>query len=138
MEAALAQINARIDPDLKERGDRALAAAGYSATAAIRALWQRAAELASNPSALIELLEPAKGAGQAAAPAPAKLQRPPQSEETKRKLQQVDEASKIFENALLAIGVDIHDPKRKPDTRTYEEMRDEAMREHWREKGYNL
>lgn len=56
--AATAQINARISPDLKARGDAALLDAGFSPTQAIRALWDFAAGHADNPHAIARVLLP--------------------------------------------------------------------------------
>lgn len=133
MGAALSQVNARLDADLKEAGDRALAAAGYTATRAIRALWKRAAELIDDPKAIQELLEPDEVADQEAASA--KMVRPPLGEEWVRKLQLAEEGAHIYENALLELGIDIHDPSFEPDTRSYEELRDEILQERLQERG---
>ena len=55
---ATAQINARIEPELKASGDAALAAAGLSPTQAIRALWELAARNADDPSTIETTLFP--------------------------------------------------------------------------------
>ena len=64
---ATAQINARIEPELKASGDAALAAAGLSPTQAIRALWELAARNADNPSAIEAALFPERAQQQAEA-----------------------------------------------------------------------
>lgn len=56
--SASAQVNARIAPDLKERGDAALARAGVSPTQAVRALWELAARYADDPASLLDTLYP--------------------------------------------------------------------------------
>ena len=55
-QAATGQLNARIDVDLKERGNRSLLRAGYSPARAIRALWTIAADNDGNPEAIERLL----------------------------------------------------------------------------------
>ena len=55
---ATAQINARIEPELKASGDAALAAAGLSPTQAIRALWELAARNADDPRTIESTLFP--------------------------------------------------------------------------------
>ncbi|MBR2834829.1 MAG: hypothetical protein IKE43_03830 [Coriobacteriales bacterium] len=44
------QMNVRIDSSLKYRGDAVLAKAGYSPSAAVRAVWQFAADNERNPA----------------------------------------------------------------------------------------
>lgn len=56
--AATAQVNARIDPDLKSRGDAALASAGFTPTQAVRALWELAARNADTPQNIEAALYP--------------------------------------------------------------------------------
>lgn len=63
---ATSQINARIDADLKKRGDAALAKASLTPTQAVRALWQLASNYASRPNELRELLLPDEAAQKAA------------------------------------------------------------------------
>ena len=54
---ATAQINVRVNADLKAVGDRALEGAGYSPTRAIRTLWTFAARNVSDLKKLREALE---------------------------------------------------------------------------------
>lgn len=51
------QMNARIDSELKKRGDEALLRAGYSPSRAIRALWGFAAMHANEPHAISSVLD---------------------------------------------------------------------------------
>ena len=60
--ADVVQMNTRIDRALKERGDEALARAGYSPSHAVRKLWERAAAHAQDPRAIRELLDPSDNA----------------------------------------------------------------------------
>lgn len=50
------QMNLRIDAQTKERGDAALAQAGYSPTQAVRAIWTFAAAHVHDPQAVKNLL----------------------------------------------------------------------------------
>ncbi len=58
--AATAQINARINPQLKATGDAALEQAGISATQYIRMMWEYATRCKDNPDALLEIFEESK------------------------------------------------------------------------------
>ncbi len=58
MQAATAQINARIDPQLKSKGDAALASAGFTPTQAVRFLWEFASLHASSPEDIVSFLRP--------------------------------------------------------------------------------
>ena len=49
MTTTAAQINVRLDADLKRSGDAALSRAGMTPSQAVRALWQLAASLADRP-----------------------------------------------------------------------------------------
>ena len=51
-----AQMNFRIDEDLKRRGDAALAAAGYTGSGAVRALWAFAAKHEHDPEKVAHAL----------------------------------------------------------------------------------
>lgn len=56
--ARQAQVNARIDAELKESGDAALAAAGLTPTQAVRLLWSLAVRYRDEPERLHEALDP--------------------------------------------------------------------------------
>ena len=60
MTTAAAQINVRLDADLKRSGDAALSRAGMTPSQAVRALWQLAASLADRPGALEDILLPSR------------------------------------------------------------------------------
>lgn len=60
--AGMVQMNTRIERSLKERGDAALAHAGYSPSSAVRKLWEKAAGYAQDARAIRELLEPSADA----------------------------------------------------------------------------
>lgn len=54
----LTQMNTRIDRELKERGDAALARAGFTPSQAVRALWEFAAKHEYEPEAIMQALSP--------------------------------------------------------------------------------
>lgn len=54
------QMNIRLDIDLKAQGDAVLAAAGFSPSKAVRALWELACHYKDKPQELAALLEPDK------------------------------------------------------------------------------
>ena len=56
MTTTAAQINVRLDADLKRSGDAALSRAGMTPSQAVRALWRLAASLADRPGALQDIL----------------------------------------------------------------------------------
>ena len=53
-----AQVNVRMDPDLKTAGDEALASIGFSPSGAVRALWRRAAERGEGLHKVQQLMNP--------------------------------------------------------------------------------
>ncbi len=55
-----AQINVRIDADLKGRGDVALAAAGLTPSQAVRALWELADSRAAEPEFILRAIMPGR------------------------------------------------------------------------------
>ena len=55
----MAQMNTRIDAEVKERGDAVLAQAGYSSSQAVRAIWSFAASHAHEPLAVRQFLQQA-------------------------------------------------------------------------------
>lgn len=60
-----AQINVRIDRELKRRGDEALAGVGVSPSRAVRMLWERLAACSHSPQDVLRVLDSA-GASEAA------------------------------------------------------------------------
>lgn len=54
------QMNLRIDAQVKDRGDAALAQAGYTPSRAVRAIWTFAADHAHDPHAIKALLRQAE------------------------------------------------------------------------------
>ncbi len=96
MQVATAQINARIDPQLKSRGDKALASAGFTPTQAVRSLWEFADRHASSPEDIARLLRPAQEEGGV------------RTSETEREslLRLADESAGLFEQRMKQAGVD--------------------------------
>lgn len=90
-----AQVNARIDPELKRSGDKGLAAAGISPTEGVRALYELASLYAKKPRKLIAALYPKaeEQAEKTAAGARA------------RKLKLIDEGASIVADARAELGI---------------------------------
>ena len=121
---AQAQINARIDADLKAAGDAGLAVAGYTPSQAVRILWALAAKYRDSPGQLRRALEP-----DAAKPAE------DERAERKRRLAAVRRATTLVEEFFREQGLEgAHDPMR--DSMTDREYYDMLRSEHYREKGY--
>lgn len=90
-----AQVNARIDPELKRSGDEGLAAAGISPTEGVRALYALASLYAKKPSKLIATLYPKAKEQAKRAAADARV----------RKLKLVDEGASIVADARAELGI---------------------------------
>lgn len=58
--AVAGQMNIRMDTTLKAEGDAVLAAAGFSPSQAVRALWELALSYKDKPEELVAVLEPSK------------------------------------------------------------------------------
>lgn len=86
MTTTAAQINVRLDADLKRSGDAALSRAGMTPSQAVRALWQLAASLADRPGALEDILLPSR----------ARAEQREREKAAKRKLELMDQGSKLF------------------------------------------
>ena len=121
MVAAVSQVNARIDAELKEAGDAALAKAGLTPTKAIRGLWARFARLADCPEEIRELVS---GRGDEL-PSEARAERD-------RKLALVREGSQIVAQSLASRGVDAPEVIEEIP---YEELRELVLLERLSERG---
>ena len=121
MGSATAQINARIDADLKASGDVALAKAGLTPTKAIRMMWERFASLADQPEKISELVS---------------NQSPRLSPEARaerdRRLALVREGATIVSRSLASRGVAVLEGFAEP---SYEELREQALLERLSERG---
>lgn len=120
MDASVAQVNARIDTKLKALGDAALARAGLTPTKAIRALWQRFAELADRPEKIRELVESRDEPG------------PGERAEQERKLSLAQEGSTIVSRSLAERGIAVPEGF---EELSCEELREQVLLERLRERG---
>ena len=121
MDTTLAQINARIDADLKVSGDAALAEAGLTPTKAIRAMWGRFASLADQPEKIKELVS----GPQAESSSAARVERD-------RKLALAREGSQIVERSLASRGISVSEGFDEPP---YDELRERALLDRLCERG---
>lgn len=92
---ATAQINARLNPALKQRGDEALSGAGLSPSQAIRALWELAARNTDNPEAIRRALFPERAEAQEADLSAAQCCR----------AEAIGKGARIVEDAYRSMGV---------------------------------
>lgn len=102
MTTASAQINVRLDANLKRTGDAALSSAGMTPSQAVRALWQLAASLADRPGALQDILSPDR----------ARAEQHEREKAARRKLGLIDQGSQLFAIACRELGIDV--PKAQP------------------------
>ena len=98
--ALTAQINTRIDAQLKERAEAAFASANLSSSEAIRALYQHAADLGDGLRSLDDLIPSATN----------------DEDETARKLRLIENSSHIVENVLARFGFEYPPSMLKPLT----------------------
>lgn len=97
MITASAQINVRLDADLKRSGDAALSSAGITPSQAVRALWQLAASLADRPGALQDILSPGR----------ARAEQRGREKAAKHKLELIDQGSQLFAAACRESEIDL-------------------------------
>ena len=97
MTTTAAQINVRLDADLKRRGDAALSMAGITPSQAVRALWQLAASLADRPGALQDILSPGR----------ARAEQREREKAAKHKLELIDQGSQLFAAACRESEIDL-------------------------------
>ena len=120
MSLEIAQVNARIDASLKAAGDAALAKAGLTPTKAIRALWQRFAELADRPEKIRELVESSEELG------------PGERAEQERKLSLAQEGPTIVSRSLTERGIAVPEGL---EELSHEELREQVLLERLHERG---
>lgn len=115
-----AQVNARIDGNLKREGDDALAAAGLTPTQAVRALWELAVNLRDAPDQLRALLFPGEREREDAV----------REKELERKLKLAEEGASLMDRTFLKLGVE---PPREGESSnlSYDELRELAYRERF-------
>lgn len=117
---ATAQVNARIDPVLKRRGDEGLAEAGLTPTEGVRALYELAARCAGRPESLLTALFP-DAADEKARAAEA---------ERARKLALVRKGATLIDDACAAYGLAAASPVA---ALSLDELRDLAYEEKYAE-----
>ncbi len=97
MTTTAAQINVRLDADLKRSGDAALSRAGMTPSQAVRALWRLAASLADRPGALQDILSPGR----------ARAEQREREKAAKHKLELIDQGSQLFAAVCRESGIDL-------------------------------
>lgn len=115
----MSQMNVRINEKLRLEGNLALEEIGWSPSRAVRAVWGYAARNRRNPRKLKELqrfLDDAPASGRSQSQPSEAVLRGPQ----------------LFEEFCQRLGLD---PSRPREATPYEELREEALLERWRERG---
>ena len=116
--SATAQVNARIEPELKRKGDEALAAAGLTPTQAVRALWELATRCAHTPEKLRAALFPCE-----------ELQAQTQRDrEAQRKRALIEEGANLMERFYRSQGLPWPPPTSEL---SYEELKEAAYLERY-------
>lgn len=118
---ATAQINARIDADVKALGDQALRNIGYSPTRIIRTVWEFAGRNVNDRAALRSWVESLEDEA-------TRAQRIADQEAWERKLA---EGPKIIERAYREMGIE----NPRPLNISYKELLEEALVEKMMERG---
>ena len=117
---ATAQINARLNPVLKQRGDEGLSGAGLSPSQAIRALWELAARNSDNPEAIQRALFPER----------AEVQEAELSAAQCRRAEAIGKGAHVVEDAYRTMGVV---PTSSSAGLSFDELRDLAYQERYGE-----
>lgn len=115
------QVNARIDAKLKATGDAGLAAAGYTPTQAVRALWALATRFKNEPVKIRVALDPDGDVT------------PDDLAERNRRLAALRRGAGLVDNLCEQYG--LPGTSRKLAALPYRELRDALMDEHFAEKG---
>ena len=117
---ATAQINVRLNPELKQRGDEALLGAGLSPSQAIRALWELVARNSDNPEAIQRALFPERAEAQEADLSAAQCHR----------AEAIGKGARVVEDAYRAMGVV---PTPSSADLSFDELQDLAYQERYGE-----
>ena len=117
---ATAQINARVNPALKQRGDEGLSGAGLSPSQAIRALWELAARNTDNPEAIQRALFPER----------AEVQEAELSAAQRRRAEAIGKGAHVVEDAYRTMGVV---PASPSTDLSFDELQDLAYQERYGE-----
>lgn len=118
--AKMSQVNARMDYQLKSRGDAAFAKAGLTPTQAIRKLWQLAVHYESELHKLLSILSPKTTNNEDEA----------EEERRQQVLEAIDDGANLMRHFYEAAGFPWPPAK---DTRSFEELKEEAYMEAYAE-----
>ena len=121
MDAAVVQMNVRLDAELKAKGDGVLERAGLTPTKAVRALWERLASCSDRPEKVTELLMPQERPSDESEDA-----------ERSRKLRIAREGAQIVARSLAERGIEVSSVT---DDTPYEELRERVLVERLQERG---
>lgn len=124
------QMNIRIDRTLKREGDAALAAAGYTPSQAVRALWVLAVDMRQRPKELESLLSGHRMTPEAQAAADACEENTPPDEDEGLRLHR--ERMNAIQQRFANLGIDTSIPY--VDTESDDEALEAALLErYWEE-----
>ncbi len=115
------QLNVRISPELKARGDEALSEAGFTPSAAVRALWSLAVAHREDPDGLRAVLLPEGG----------RDNNEERQADIERRLRSLHEGWAICDSALAQP----RPSKQDASTCDYKELYAEALYDSYRERG---
>lgn len=115
------QMNIRIDRTLKREGDAALAAAGFTPSQAVRAIWKIAVNLRDKPRNLADLLE-----GSTSKEPQEDCQTQPLEEAQDEKLQSFREGQRVISNMIAELGIPTQSDPSEP---SLEELREQLAME---------
>lgn len=118
---SMAQMNTRIDAEVKERGDAVLAQAGYSSSQAVRAIWSFAASHAHEPLVVRQFLQQAEGGGQD----------PSAKAAADAKLEALEQALSLHERLETTLGFQLE----AEEALTDRQLRGEALLSRWEDRG---
>ena len=121
MDAAVVQMNVRLDAELKAKGDGVLERVGLTPTKAVRALWERLASCSDRPEKVTELLMPQERPSDESEDA-----------ERSRKLRIAREGAQIVARSLAERGIELSSVT---DDTPYEELRERVLVERLQERG---
>lgn len=115
------QMNLRIDAHIKERGDAALAEAGYSPSQAVRVIWEFAASHVYDSAAVKEFLQQAEV-----------RQDPDRDARIKARMDALEQAMNLQQQLEKAIG---STPDALLESCPDKTLRGEALQARWEERG---
>ncbi|MEE8716648.1 MAG: hypothetical protein SOI26_07955 [Coriobacteriales bacterium] len=119
------QMNLRIDATLKREGDDALAAAGYTPTQAVRALWGFAAQHRGQPETVREGLSFGKSSDQVGL-----------SHEARAKVSAICRGADIYRSFLSSIGAPERDAEALgTDATPLDELREQELLDRFGDEG---